>query len=117
MKFNWKSCLFFFIFGVITIGPTIWLLYSKNNESFDPEIGSIRFDAPQNSGLKVGSELQVITAKVLDGHRFELRLSNGDWIIGHLTCISKEEASTIVVDVLNKVSTVPTVVLKRQIGS
>ena len=107
--------------AVIALAPVAFLTYHYLGRPTPPDtaIASVQFESPRPpQNLEPGAKFDVKACKVLDGYRFEMYLEGNRWIEAHLAVATKEEASPIVVEWLNKtVPPPPTVTLLRQVGN
>jgi hypothetical protein len=108
-------------FLIITaIAPIVFYFYNKDmigtpiNQQ-RPPVATIQFQK-QNIIRKMepGSQFGVISIQVIDGYKFKLQLDNGDWIEGHLTNATKDEALPFVIE-LYKTGSQPSVILYRKV--
>jgi hypothetical protein len=99
------------LLSVIAIAPALVLAYHYRTM---PEH---RASFEQEKKLEVGATFDVKACKVLTGSKFEMYLEGGNWIKASLTLPAKEEASLVVVGLLNKTTPPsPSVTLLRQEG-
>lgn len=97
----------------IAIAPVVYIYYRAE---LLPNY--IPFNAlPKSSGLEAGNQYNVLSVKVLDGYRFQLRLDGDNWVECHLVTASKEEATSFVEDLLTKTGASPIVDLRRKVDN
>lgn len=117
-----RSWIIAFVLGSIAIAPILFVVYDKSPLSQKapdiPALATVEFkQKPKSYELEAGAEFEVRACKVIDGYRFGLFLEGDNWIEAHLPYATKEEASTSVVEWLNKAEPPPpTVVLRRNAG-
>lgn len=108
------------VLGVIAIAPVLLVgYYYRGVGPSEKPIASVRFeDENPHKKMEPGAEFEVRACKVIDGFRFEMYLEGGKWIEAHLPVATKDEASQVVVEWLNKTTPPsPTVTLRRQVGN
>lgn len=107
------------VLGVIAIAPVVLVsYYYRGGTPVEKPIASVQFEGDNpNRVLEPGAVFEVRACKVLDGYRFGMYLEGGKWIEAHLPTATKDEASQVVVELLNKATPpAPTVTLRRQVG-
>jgi len=104
------------LLAVIAIAPVcIVSYYYRKSTPTESPIAAVDFETEKVQSLERGLKYDVKVCKVLDGYRFEMCLEGDKWIEAHLKVAAKDEASSVVVELLNKTSPPsPTVVLLRQ---
>jgi hypothetical protein len=112
------------LLALIALAPVFLLTYYNIRQTPPDQvqqqpIASIQFEVdkpPQQ--LEVGASFNVLACKVIDGYRFEMYLDGGKWIEAHLPVATKDGAVPVVVEWLNKTTSLPpTVTLRRQVGN
>jgi hypothetical protein len=104
------------LLAVVAIAPAclISYYYTKSTPVERP-IASVDFEPERPQKLEIGTKYEVKACKVLDGYRFEMYLEGGKWIEAHLRTATKDDATNVVVELLNKTTPpAPTVTLIRQ---
>ncbi len=119
------------ILGVIAIAPVFALAYylsdftqpvpvvpvAPQEVPSEPIVADFEFESEKEKLFQPGAEFSVRSCKVVDGYRFQLYLDGGSQITGHLTSATKDEATQVVVELLNNITTPrPTVILRRKSG-
>lgn len=125
---NYKALLLALLLGAVALVPCFYMFYYNEaslpalqltpvQKDSEPVIADVEFESEKEKTLDVGVEFDLKSCKVVDGYRFQLSLEGGKQITAHLTTATKDEATTVVVDLLNKAkSPRPTVVLRRKSG-
>lgn len=119
---NYKL-IFVIIFAIIAISPAIVHFYYNEphfeqkiqNVVSEEPIASIEFQSKTPKELESGVEFEVESCRILDGFRFEMDLESNKSIIAHLTTATSNEASVVVVDLMNKAKN-PVVKLLRKVN-
>ena len=115
-----KSWIIAIVLATIAIAPFLYLAYHKMGvvqRISRPSVATIQFEAEEKSmSLEPGAIFSVRSCKVVDGYKFGLYLENDKWIVAHLSVATKDEATSFVIDLLNKsTSTPPIVTLLRSV--
>lgn len=112
-----KSWIIAIVLATIAIAPFLYLAYHKLGVAqriFRPSVATIQFEVERSTALEPGAIFSVRSCKVVDGYKFGLYLENNKWIVAHLSVATKDEATSFVIDLLNKsTATPPTVTLLR----
>lgn len=106
------------LLALLALAPISYAGYTYYKQRQDARyLASVEFQSEtQDSGLEVGSKLEVRACKVMDGFRFLLILEDGSRVEAHLTAATKDEAVPVVVDWLNNTTPPrPTVTLLRHV--
>lgn len=107
--------LLLFIIGIIALVPMLVLVY-KLKQPAPSNYPMVQYNAPGPKSMSVGEELKVGSIEILDGHVFYALLENSEWHELRLSHVTKDEATTPVLELLQK-ATQPSVVLRRKVGN
>lgn len=109
--------------GVVALAPVLFVAYYYGaptkivQNQMSPPIADFKFETKTTETLEPGAEFDVLACKVIDGYRYEMYLEGDKWIVAHLTQATKDEASPVVVELLNKTTPPsPKVILRRQVA-
>lgn len=128
-----KVCLLALALGIVALVPVIYLSYNQDvvsslpklerpklepvKDPMNPVVADFQFDVEREKEFKPGVEFNLKSCKVIDGYRFHLFLEGGKQIYANLTTATKDEATPVVVELLNKTTSPrPTIILRRKSG-
>lgn len=106
------------IIGIVPIAGLAYLHQTEQNQQVGyPPAASIDFTQPLvEKQMEPGTNFLVKSIRVQDGFVYHLLLENNIWIEAHLTCATKEEATSVAIELL-KTTTRPVAVLRRKVGN
>lgn len=119
-----KTWIVAILLAIVVLSPSLYLVYySKHttetqyvHPTENEFIGTVQFTKPNVvRNLEVGAEFEIQACRVMDGYRFQVVLEGNKTIEAHLTSAVKDDAGSVVIDILNK-ARFPTVILRRQVG-
>jgi hypothetical protein len=116
-----KTWILAIVLAAVAVAPFLYLAYNKMSPGIVIEsrqsVAVIEFQPQRPATLEVGGTFMVLACEVIDGYQFALNLDGFNWIDAHLPVATKEEATPVVVELLNSAEPPPpTVTLLRQIG-
>jgi hypothetical protein len=114
MRNAWIYLLFTLIIG---LSPVYYVWQSIEPAGIEDQqaYGYVEFVHLEHKQVKVGEEFNIKACKIVDGYIFEVLLDNDLWIEAHLTTATKDDAAPLVAELV-RMSTFPSVVLKRKVG-
>lgn len=120
-----------FICGVaLASGPILLALYNNTKtfegkileapaaiDPIDQSVANFDFESEKQKLLEPDSEFYIKSCNVIDGYRFKMRLEDNHEITANLTTATKDDATSVVIDLLGKnKDTRPSVLLRRKAG-
>lgn len=123
-----KKWLLQLVLALIALAPIAYVAYHQRNgldltgnpvveEPENPIVATVDFGRRVIPALEEGAKLDVLTAKVSDGHIFNLCLEGNKWVDAHLTHATKPEATEAVVELLKSQPSAPVATLLRKMNN